>query len=368
MLIRRPNNKGHAGDLSEAIWLRGGRIPAIPVLASATVSIIIVALGASLGREGALKQTGATVGSLLSSWRHLAVEDRKILVACGAGAGMAAAYNVPFGGALFIMEVLLGTLSLPVVLPALATSVIATMISWILLPDRPTYHIQPFGAPPSLLVWALVAGPVLGLASVAYIRLIVWADAHRPRGWRLIATPWLVFVVLGSAAVFFPQILGNGKDLLQQLLAGSAGPPQLAWSLLVLKTLAVVACLASGAPGGLFTPTLACGALLGAVLGHSWQLLWPGAPLGTFALIGGGAVLAASTQGPVSAIVLLIELTHRVDSMIVPLVLAIAGAILVTRAMEGRSIYTARILTDKQLVIAARPPKPCGSGPRLKMR
>lgn len=260
--------------------------------------------------------------------------------------GMAAAYNVPFGGALFVLEVLLGTVSLPVVLPALTTSIIATAVSWILLPDRPTYFIPPFGAPASLVVWALLAGPVIGLASAGYIRLIAWADAHRPKGWRVVAAPWLIFAVVGIAAAGFPQITGNGKDLVQQLLVGQTDPRLFA-PLIALKTLAVAGCLASGAPGGLFTPTITCGALLGAALGELWQFLWPGAPPGCFALIGGGAVLAASTQGPVSSIVLMVELTHRVDSMIVPLLLTITGAMLVTRSMEQRTIYTARIFAKK---------------------
>jgi H+/Cl- antiporter ClcA len=347
-MLRRPNNKGHAGDLSEAIWLRGAKIAVPQVLASAVVSIIIVGLGASLGREGALKQAGAAVAAQLSAWRRLSTEERRLLVACGAGAGMGAAYNVPFGGSLFVLEVLLGTLSLPKVLPALATSVIATAVSWIFLPDRQTYFISPFGAPRSLLFWSLLAGPLLGIASAGYIRLIAWADGHRPKGWRTIAAPSLVFAVLGSAAIWFPQLLGNGKDLVQQLLWGEIGPG-LDWTLLVLKTLAIAGCLASGAPGGLFTPTMTCGALLGAALGQAWQLVWPGAPPGTFALIGGGAVLAASTQGPVSTIVLMVELTHRVDSMIVPLIVAVAGAMIATRALEQRSIYTARLLTDPDL-------------------
>jgi chloride channel protein, CIC family len=101
-------------------------------------SIAIVGMGVSLGREGALKQTGAAIASKLAGWFQLTPAQQRLLVACAAGAGMAAAYNVPFGGAIFAVEVLLGTLSLPLMLPALAASFIATGVSFLLLPARPT--------------------------------------------------------------------------------------------------------------------------------------------------------------------------------------------------------------------------------------
>jgi H+/Cl- antiporter ClcA len=345
--LRRPNTKGHAGDLSEVIWLHDAKVAVAPTVASAILSMTIVGLGASLGREGALKQAGAAIGAQFSAWKKVTPQQRRLLVACGAGAGMGAAYNVPFGGALFVMEVLLGTVSLPAVLPALVTSIIATIVSWLFLPNKPTYQISHFDLPPTLMVWALVAGPVLGLASAGYIKLIAWADSHRPIGREVVIAPALVFALLGLAAVLFPQILGNGKDLIQQLLSGQT-KPALFSPLLILKMAAIAGCLAAGAPGGLFTPTMTCGALLGALLGWAWLFIWPGAAPVSFALIGAGAVLAASTQAPVSSVVLLVELTHRVDSMVVPVLIAIAGAMLTTRALEHRSIYTARILPKRQ--------------------
>ena len=129
------------GEVSEAIWLRGARVPFWASIARGVHSIVIVALGASLGREAAPQQAGAAVASALSDWAKLPDWQRRLLVACGAGAGMAAVYNVPLGGALFALEVLLGTLTLPLVLPALATSLIATGVAWIALPARPTYTI-----------------------------------------------------------------------------------------------------------------------------------------------------------------------------------------------------------------------------------
>ena len=338
----RHSQKGHAGDLTEALAKRAGEMPTLPTFAGALVSIVIVGMGASLGREGALKKSGAAIGSRLARWANMTPAQQRVLVACGAGAGMAAAYNVPFGGALFAMEVLLGTLSISLVLPALTASLLATAVSWIFLSDGSTYTIPAFRAPTSLLVWALVAGPLLGLASVGYIRAIAWADGLKPRRWLAVVAPVAVFAALGGTAAWFPQLLGNGKSLVQAVFADEVATG-LVPVLLGLKLLAIVGCLGSGAPGGLFTPTMTCGALLGAGLGSLWSRWWPGVPPASFALLGAGALLAAVMQAPVAAIVLVLELTHQLDSGMVPLMLAVAVASLVTRLFEHRSIYTVRV-------------------------
>ncbi len=333
---------GGAAEVSEAIWLRAGRMSALASAGRAVHSIVVVALGASLGREAAPQQLGAAAASALSEWARLPAWQRRLLVSCGAGAGLAAVYNVPLGGALFALEVLLGTLSLPLVLPALATASIATAVAWVSLPSRPIYAIPVYGIHASQIVWAVLVGPVAGLASVAYIRLIVSAHERRPAGWARLVAPLAVFIALGGVAIAYPQVLGNGKDVVQLALLGRVAAGTLA-VLLALKPLATAACLRSGAPGGLFTPTLTCGALLGGLLGYAWTQLWPGAAVGSYAIVGGAAVLAASMQAPLAAIVLLLELTHRADALAVPMLIAVAEATVISRLMRARSIYSARL-------------------------
>lgn len=335
-------------ELTAAIWFNAGRLPALRTLGSALLSVVVVAMGASLGREGAPKQAGAVIANALSDRRGLSDEQRRLLVACGAGAGMAAAYDVPLGGALFAIEVLRGVLALRLILPALTTSLIATVIAWIALPDAPTYVVPASHSPNSSIVWALIAGPIAGFVSVGYVRLIALADRYRPQqGWRRLAAPVLALGLLGAASIPLPQLLGNGRDVTQLSFLGQV-TPALLLVLLVLRPLATAMCLGSGAPGGLFTPTLTLGALLGATLGHVWTWLWPGVPPGLFALVGAGAVLAATTQGPISAVVLMIELTGRDRSFLVPLLVATVAATLIARTIDSRSIYDAR-LTDAEL-------------------
>jgi len=333
-------------EITTALWFAAGRLPPLRTLGSAFLSVIIVAMGASLGREGAPKQTGAVIANALSDRGGFSDEQRKLLVACGAGAGagMAAVYDVPLGGALFALEVLRGALALRFVLPALTASLIATMVAWLVIPNAPLYHIAVEINSASVILWALVAGPVIGLASVGYVRLIALADRNRPKGrFRLIAPP-LAFALLGLVSITFPQLLGNGKDLAQLAFDGAVAP-KLLLALLVLKPLATFMCLGSGAPGGLFTPSLTFGALLGGVLGYLW--IWPGAPLGLFAIAGAGALLASTTQGPISAAVLMIEMTGHDRAFIVPMLVAVAVATLVARTIDPRSIYDVRLTVEE---------------------
>ncbi|MBN9658065.1 MAG: chloride channel protein [Acidobacteria bacterium] len=335
-------------DTATAIWFHAGRLPAVRTLGSAVLSVIIVAMGASLGREGAPKQAGAVFANFFCDRLGLSDEQRRLLVACGAGAGMSAAYGVPIGGALFSLEVMRGVLALRYVLPSLVASAVATGIAWLWLPNAPLYRIPEYPNAAGAVLWAALMGPVAGLVSVGYVRLISWADRNKPATRSRIVAPILGLGCVGLAAVWFPQILGNGRDVSQATFLGWHQAFWLAAVLLVLKPAATAVCVRTGAPGGLFTPSLTVGALLGTVLGAITQQFWPGAPLGLCALVGAGAVLAATTQGPISTIVLLIEFTGRDRAIILPLLAGVATATLVARTIEFRSIYEAR-LTDEQL-------------------
>jgi len=330
------------GELSETVWFRSGKFSTTSTIVRSLLSIVIVGMGASLGREGALKQTGAAIAARLAAWAGLPASQMRLLAAYGAGAGMAAAYNVPCGGALFALEVLLGGLSLRLVVPALATSCIATAVSWMLLPNRPSYAVPAYALSATQIAWALIAGPLFGLASVLWIRSVAMARRHQPSCWVQILMPAAVFTALGFLAVFFPQLLGNGKDVVQAAFTENI---DLALLLIlpVLKLVATATCLGSGAPGGLFTPTMTIGALLGGLLGYACHAASPEAPLGSYAILGAGAVLAASTQGPVSAIVLTLELTWHIDPLMAPLLIVVVGATLVAHYFESRSIYSSRL-------------------------
>jgi chloride channel protein, CIC family len=363
-LILSQLSSGNGIEITSAIWFSAGRLPAVRTLGSALLSVVVVGMGASLGREGAPKQAGAVFANLISDKAGLSDEQRRLLVACGAGAGMAAAYGVPLGGALFALEVLRGMLALRLVLPALLASLVATTISWLVLPDAPTYQLPSFLSSTGLhsasaLVLALIIGPLAGITSVGYVRTVAWADRNKPTGWQRLVAPVLALGLLGFLSIKFPQLLGNGRDLSQLLFTGGITSAALLMLLLILKPAATVMCLGSGTPGGLFTPSLTFGALLGGILGYAGLRLGSGVPLGLAALLGAGALLAATTQGPISSVVLMMELTGRDRSFMAPLLLAVIAATLVSRMIEPRSIYDAR-LSDEQVKdrLAAREQSP----------
>jgi H+/Cl- antiporter ClcA len=338
LLLRRRLPDHDGPDLNEAVWHHWGRLPQWKTAVSSVLSIIVVGMGAAIGREAALKQAGGLAGDKISGWLGLTPEQRKLLVACGAGAGMAAAYNVPFGGALFTLEVLLGTVSMATALPAFVTSFVATAVSWSMLPNEPTYQLPSFPPTNSLLLWALVCGPLMGYGAVWFVRGLHWAKDHRPKGWAVGAMPIVVFVALGLAAVKFPQLLGNGKNVIQLAFDARFGVGLLVW-LLFLRPLATIAVLRSGVPGGLFTPTMTFGALLGATFGEAWSHMFAGADERSCALLGTGAVLAAATQAPISSVAFTLELTYNSSTLMVPLLLAVAGAMYTYQLFESRTSY-----------------------------
>jgi H+/Cl- antiporter ClcA len=341
-LLRR-YNKGERSEVDDAIWRGDARLSFRRCLGTGVISEIVIGMGASIGREQAPKLLGAASGSVLSRWLRLTQGQRKLLVACGAGAGLAAVYNVPLGGALFTIEVLVGSAVLPAVLPALACTFVATTTAWIYLPSHATYPgIPAYHLSATLMVWAVLAGPVVGLLASGYIRLIGWVSYRRSTGTRTVPAMVVAFGILGLIGFAYPQLFGNGKDVAQDAFLGQ-GSLALFAALFVLKPLVTALCLRSGAAGGLFTPTLSTGALLGAFLGLAWSHLWPGAPVGAFAMVGAAAMIGAAMQAPLAGLALVLELTHSGFALTGPMMVATVTATYLARYVDGYSIYSARL-------------------------
>jgi chloride channel protein, CIC family len=341
-LLRRYTS-GQPSEIDESLWNGDGRLSFRRSLGTSVISEVVIGMGASIGREAAPKLLGGASGSVFSGWGGLSVAQRRLLVACGGGAGLAAVYNVPLAGALFTAEILLGSISLPVILPALVCSWIATATAWVYLPNRAVYPgIPDYRFTGSLMAWALLAGPVIGLISAGYIRLIGWVSHHRARGTRALYAPVIAFGMLGVIGIWYPQLFGNGLDIAHDAFLGTAGLGLLL-ALFALKPLVTAMCLGSGASGGLFTPTLATGAALGGGLGIAWSLAWPGSPSGAFAMVGAAAMIGAAMQAPLSGLALVLELTHSGFALMAPMIAATAIATLVAFHVDGYSIYSARL-------------------------
>lgn len=320
-------------SIRRAVRAADPRMPFVSTTVHALLQIVTVALGSPLGREVAPREIGALLAGRLAHRAGLTPADCRLMVACGAGAGLAAVYNVPLGGAVFVLEVLLGTFELRALVVAVVTSAIAAAVAWIGLGNEHQYTVPSFALSAPLVAWSIVCGPLFGLAAYAFVRLTTRARAEAPKGRPLPVLALVNFAIIGVLAMWFPQLLGNGKGPASLGFDGAL-TIGLAATLLVLKVLIEAGSLRAGAEGGLLTPGLANGALLGIVLGGLWGLVWPGASIGGCALVGATAFLAASMQMPITAVVLLLEFTRVDHDSLVPMLLAVAGSLVAYRLAQ----------------------------------
>ena len=313
-------------SIATAVNSNRPQMPIITTTVHILLQMITIALGSPLGREVAPREISALFAGWLSSKAGLSLRDTQVMIACGAGAGLAAVYNVPLGGAMFALEVLLMTLSWSALLPALATSAIAVVVSWIGLGNKPQYYILSFTISYSLVAWSILAGPIFGLAAFWFVRVANIARSNMQHNWQLPVLCLLNFILIGLLAIYFPSLLGNGKSPAQLEFDDSASIGLTA-ILLILRTLITWSSLRAGAQGGLLTPSLANGALLAVVLGGLWNLVWPSSMLGAYAMIGAAAFLASAQKMPITAIILLLEFTRINFNFLIPILFAVTGSV-----------------------------------------
>lgn len=307
---------------------QGAKVSPLWMLADTVLQVINVGLGASIGREGAPRQAGALTGALAAGRQASSIEMRRVLVACGAGAGLAAIYNVPFGGACFALEVVLGLrlvararlAAAGIALSAIACSWIATFIARVAVPDRPTYTMDHATWDATLLVFAVLAGVLAGAAGCGFGALVDRARTHAAQGGQILWRMPLGYALLGVLAVPFPLVLGNGHAMAQNLFAATV-PLGMAIALCVAKPVATLVTVLTGATGGRLTPALATGAAMGLVLAAATGSVLPASA----ATLGAAAFLAGATRAPLAAGVLLVEFTGG-TSLGLAVAIAVASA------------------------------------------
>ncbi|MGE4481171.1 chloride channel protein [Acidocella sp.] len=327
----------------------GKPMPYGSTTAHAVLQIVTVAMGSPLGREVAPREIAAILTQKLTGWAGISGEDAKTLLGCGAGAGLAAVYNVPLGGAVFALEVLILRMDAKSILMALSTSCIAAVLAWSVLGNEPQYHIPAFSLSVPLMMLCVLSAPFIGLAGHGFNRFTAAMRKNmRTDGW-LIWRCLAVFTLIGLAAMAFPQLPGNGKGPIQ-LGLDSAIPLHLGLALLALKVAAIGGALWAGAEGGVLTPGLTVGTLLSTLLVLGWNAILPAIPPGAFVLAGAAAFLGVSMEMPFTAVALMFGFTHVGQTFLVPLILTTAIASATGRAVpvlgaayaRGRSRARAR--------------------------
>ncbi|HWU84062.1 MAG TPA: ClcB-like voltage-gated chloride channel protein [Rhodocyclaceae bacterium] len=342
----RKLQRNQAGDYMEAIALGDGRVDLRQSLLKAFSSAVTVSSGSSIGREGSMVQLAALAGSCIGRLRKVSKPKLRLFVACGAAAGITAAYNAPIAGALFVSEIVLRSIAIDSLGPLLVASVLANLTVHQFLGFGPVYHMPDLALlpGPGMLAYALL-GVLAGLVAPLFLAFL---EVGRKAFGRLKLPLWaklgLGGLIVGAISVGQPAVWGNGYSVVDGILRG-----EWAWQallgLLIFKILATAASTGSGAVGGVFTPTLFVGAAVGALFGAIMFHLWPGAsPLPAYVAIGMGAFLAATTHAPLMATLMIFEMTGNYD-LIVPLMLASVLGYFVSRVLFPRSIY-ARSLPD----------------------
>jgi CIC family chloride channel protein len=338
--------KGHGvPEVMEAVALRGGRIRSRVMILKAFVSAVTIATGGSVGREGPIVQIGSSLGSSLGQWLRVGQERLKVLVACGAAAGIAATFNAPIAGVMFTVEIILGNYAITTLVPLIMSSVMATIVGRWYFGDIPAFEIphysleSPWEIGPYILL-----GIACGAVAVGFIKVLYFsedfADKIPIKGW--LKTP-LILLLVGVMVMYFPQVYGVGYDTITQVLKG-----EMLWYMLLLlipiKMLATSVTLSAGGSGGVFAPSLFLGAVFGGLFGTLMHALFPDVVLssGAYAVVGMSAMVAGTTHAPLTAFLVIFEMTGHYK-LILPLMLCSILASFIASVIKKDSIYTLKL-------------------------
>lgn len=318
--------------VSVAGAVAGARMPWFSTTVHVGLQVVTVGLGASIGREVAPRELGAAFGGQVSSWFRLDERERRVLVACGAAAALSAVYDIPLAGAVFALEVLLGTFDAASTSAAIVTSVIASQLAHLVVPPAPLYLVHPVSTGWALGPVALGVGLVVGAAGAGFGAACAWLEKHRPRGIHQLWTMPVAFTLVGVVAIWLPEVLGNGRAAASVAFAGA--PALVLLVLGVAKAVTTTGTIASGAAGGTLTPSVAVGGTLGGAAGWACSSVLPGVDPVACALLGATAFLTATMAAPVTALLITIEFTAAPLAMVAPLLVATGVSIVVTLAAK----------------------------------
>ncbi|UCE43075.1 MAG: chloride channel protein [Candidatus Aminicenantes bacterium] len=338
--------KGHGvPEIMESLVFRGGRIRTKVVAIKALASSICIGSGGSVGREGPIVQISSTIASSIGRLFRIQERGLRTLVAAGAAAGIGATFNAPIAGALFAVEVLLGEFGVYSFSPIIVASVISTLTSRLVTGDFAAFTVPKYTL---ISVWEIgpyvLLGIVSGLVAILFIKVLYFfEDKFDDLRLHPLIKPILGGILIGAIGLQFSQIFGVGYESIDACLTNNLGL-WLALGLVFVKILSTSLTLGSGGSGGIFAPSLFLGAMTGNVIGSIFHQYFPSSfsSPGAFSLVGMGAVVAAATHAPITAIIIIFELTNDYK-IILPLMLSCIIASLMTVGVHKESIYTMKL-------------------------
>ena len=337
-----------SSDLLEAVVAGNGRLPFRTESVKTASALVSIATGASIGREGGITQLSATLASKLGQIAKWPPYRLRMLVGCGAAAGISAAYNAPIAGAVFASLIVLGNFSMNLFAPLVCASVVATMVSHSFFGIEPWYKVPPFApTAPMELPWFIVLGILCGGVSAVFLKFLREAKEKFNRfPMPIYARMTLAGLTVGLIAFGgFPGVCGNGYFVTNAILHGQLEAEPGAFTVLgglfLAKLLATAITVGAGTVGGVFTPTMFLGADAGALFGMTLHHFGcaTSVPAGAFALVGMGATLSGTTKSPLLAMIMAFEIS--LDYSLMPaLMLGCVVAVLVSRQLHRESVYT----------------------------
>jgi CIC family chloride channel protein len=339
--------KGHGvPEVMLAVAVYHGKIRPRIVVIKTLVSAICIGSGGSVGREGPIVQIGSALGSSIGQVFRLTEEKTKVLLACGAAGGIAATFNAPMAGFFFALEVILREYGSRFLSAVVLSSVTATVVSRFFLGNYPAFKVPPYQL---RNLWEIPLYFGLGLlaavTAIAFIKILYrFEDWFEQLKMNENIKPALGGLALGCLGVFFPQIFGVGYESIELALYGKIAAVTVLL-LVPIKILATSITLGSGGSGGVFAPSLFIGAMLGEGYGIISSALFPSVPFpsGAAALVGMGAVFSGAAQAPISAILILFEMTGNYQ-IILPLMITCTLSTFLVRQVQRESIYTMKLI------------------------
>ncbi|KPL04169.1 MAG: hypothetical protein AMJ90_01780 [candidate division Zixibacteria bacterium SM23_73_2] len=340
--------RGHGvPEVMQAVALRGGIIKPVVVVAKSIASSICIGSGGSAGREGPIVQIGSALGSSFGQFFKMSGERVKVLVGCGAAAGISATFNAPIAGVLFALEVILGDFTIQAFSPVIISSFVSSVVARAFLGNHPAFIVPPYAFKsvyeiPLYMVLGLLAGGV----SVLFIKILYKSeDIFEKLKIKNYLKPALGGLLLGIIALFYPQILGVGYDSIKAALHAEMFLGVM-FLLVFLKIIATSLTLGSGGSGGIFAPSLFIGAMLGGFFGNAVNLVFPGtvASPGAYALVGMSALVAGTTHATITAMLIIFEMTADYRIILALMLASVLSTLLSNRLSRGESIYTLKLV------------------------
>ncbi len=340
--------KGHGiPEAMEAVLINRSRIqPRVAILKPISAAIAI-GTGGPFGAEGPIIQTGGAVGSLVGQFVHTTASERKVLLACGAAAGMSATFNTPIAGVILAIELLLFEFKSRSFIPLVIASTIATAVHMQLLGTGPMFTVaaMDFGIPHALPFYVLLGG-LCGLAAVGFSKLLYWTeDQFEKLPIDEVWWPAIGALGLGIIGYFVPRVLGVGYDTISDILNANLAL-KLLLVVMVAKAVALVVSLGSGTSGGLLAPMFMSSAAMGGVFALGIDRVFPGAHLsaGAFALVAMGAVFGAASRAAFTFIIFAFEITRDYNSVLPLMLVTVIASGIAMLLMPGASIMTEKLV------------------------